>query len=140
MTEESTTPDLVELTQRLAEAANARDFDVLTRLWARDGVWDMSVVGMGVFEGRGAIRALYEDWLGSYEAFEVEFEEVHDLGNGVAFSVVFQRGRLPGSTGWIEVRYAVVATWADGLIERGMGYSDIDEARAAAERLAQERG
>ena len=28
----------------------------------------------------------------------------------------------------------------NGLIERGIGYSDIDEARAAAERLAESRG
>jgi hypothetical protein len=30
--------------------------------------------------------------------------------------------------------------WADGLIERVTTFLDIDEARAAAERLAQERG
>jgi ketosteroid isomerase-like protein len=51
-----------------------------------------------------------------------------------------QRGRPPDSTGWVELRYAAVYTWRDGLIERATQYSDIDEARAAAERLAQERG
>ena len=140
MSGESTTPDLVELAQRLADGTNARDIDALMSLYAHDAVFDMSPVGMGAFEGHGAIRGLYEDWLGSYEAFELEFEQVRDLGQGVAFSVVLQRGRLPGSASWIEVRYAVVATWADGLIERGVGYSDIDEARAAAERLAESRG
>jgi hypothetical protein len=30
-------------------------------------------------------------------------------------------------------------TWRHGLIERLTTYADIDEARAAAERLAQER-
>jgi hypothetical protein len=29
--------------------------------------------------------------------------------------------------------------WADGLIERTTAFLDIDEARAAAERLAEER-
>jgi len=33
-----------------------------------------------------------------------------------------------------------VTTWAHGLIERATYYADIDEARAAAERLGQERG
>jgi hypothetical protein len=33
-----------------------------------------------------------------------------------------------------------VVTWIDGLIERTTNYFDIDEARAAAERLAEERG
>jgi hypothetical protein len=31
-------------------------------------------------------------------------------------------------------------TWAEGSIGRFTTYTDIDEARAAAERLAQERG
>jgi hypothetical protein len=30
--------------------------------------------------------------------------------------------------------------WSDGLIVRNTTYPDIDEARAAAERLAEERG
>jgi hypothetical protein len=33
-----------------------------------------------------------------------------------------------------------VLTWLDGAIERATNYFDIDEARAAAERLAEERG
>jgi hypothetical protein len=33
-----------------------------------------------------------------------------------------------------------VTLWTDGLIERSSIYTDIDEARAAAERLAEERG
>ena len=109
-------------------------------LYAHDAVFDMSPVGTGAFEGHGAIRGRYEDWLGSYEAFELEFQQVRDLGQGVAFGVLLQRGRLPGSASSIEVRYAVVAAWADGLTERGIGYSDIGDARAGAERLAEERG
>jgi hypothetical protein len=33
-----------------------------------------------------------------------------------------------------------VANWADGLVERLTSYTDIDQAGAAAERLAQQRG
>jgi len=32
-----------------------------------------------------------------------------------------------------------VVTWADGLIERTTFYADVNQARAAAERLAEER-
>jgi hypothetical protein len=32
-----------------------------------------------------------------------------------------------------------VVTWRDGLIERTANYFDTDEARAAAERLAEKR-
>ena len=58
----------------------------------------------------------------------------------MSFAVLIQRGRLPGSKSWLQVRYGGVTTWAHGLIERATYYADIDEARAAAERLAQERG
>ncbi len=36
--------------------------------------------------------------------------------------------------------YAAVSVWADGLAMRVTNHTDIDEARAAAERLAEERG
>jgi hypothetical protein len=58
----------------------------------------------------------------------------------VTFDVLVQRGRPPDSTGWVELRYAAVGTWRDGLIQRTTNYTDIDEARAAASRLAAVRG
>ena len=57
-----------------------------------------------------------------------------------AFVVLGPRGRLPDTTRGIPDRQAVVSTWADSAIGRGRSYTDMDEARAAAERLAQERG
>jgi hypothetical protein len=58
----------------------------------------------------------------------------------VTFFVAFQRGTPTGSSGSVELGYATVSTWNDGLVERSTHYTDIDEARAAAERLAEERG
>jgi len=95
---------------------------------------------LGTFEGRAAIRGLYEDWWHTYEDHQQEVEEVRDLGDGVTFNVVLQRARLPDTTGALQNRYAVIATWANGLIVKQTNYQDIDEARAAAERLAEERG
>jgi hypothetical protein len=44
--------------------------------------------------------------------------------------------------GLVRGRYAVVSAWADGLIKQitNYPYSDRNEARADAERLAEERG
>ena len=67
-------------------------------------------------------------------------EEVRDLGGGVAFSVFIQRGRPRSATGWVQLRAASVTIVVDGLTERTTLYLDIDQARAAAERLAEERG
>jgi ketosteroid isomerase-like protein len=139
MPDESTTPDLAAA-RRSTEAFNRRDFDAALAVLAPDPVWDFSSIGMGVFEGREAIRGFCEDWLGTYEDYEQVTEELRDLGNGVIFGVSRQGGRPQGSSGLVALRYAGVGTWRDGLLERLTLYTDIDEARAAAERLAEERG
>jgi hypothetical protein len=54
--------------------------------------------------------------------------------------VVTSNAHLASSGGEVRQRNAVVGEWADGLIVRMTLYTDIDEARAAAERLAKERG
>jgi hypothetical protein len=72
--------DLGALARRSIEAGS---IDVAVSFYAPDGVWDASPWGMGVFEGRAAVRGFFDDWSRSY--------------------------------------------------------TDIDEARAAAERLAEER-
>ena len=138
MSEESTTPDLVELVRRLDEAANRLDFDAAVSVYAPDAVWEGRASGM-TFEGRTAIRGFWEDFAPAYEEFEFGREETLDLGNGVIFEVILQKGRPVASIGYVQLRYATVAVWAKGLIERVTLYSDPDEARAAAERLAESR-
>ena len=140
MTDEPTTQDLEEPLRRGVEAFNRRDFDAALATFWPDGVWDMSLLGMGAFEGRKAIRDFWEDWLGAYEDYEQVIEEFRQLGNDVTFAVLKQRGRLRGSSGEVSVRYAAVTTWRNELVERATNYTDIDAARAAAERFAEERG
>jgi ketosteroid isomerase-like protein len=139
MPEESTTPDLVELTRELAEAQGV---DATMRFHGADSVYDPSNVGLGVFEGHAAIRGFLEDWLASYEEAEDEAEEVIELSSGVVFAVVRGHGRPSGSPRHVQVhgRHGVVVAWADGLVARVTIYTDTDEARAAAERLAESRG
>jgi uncharacterized protein (TIGR02246 family) len=135
--EESTTPDLVELMGRAFEAANRRDLDAVASSFAEDATFDGRALG-DHFEGRAAIRSFLEEWFGAYEELEVGLEEVRDLGNGIVFAVVIQNGRLVGSAGHLRQREGWVFVWVRGLIAR-LAISDIDEARAAAERLAEER-
>jgi ketosteroid isomerase-like protein len=139
MPEESTRPDLVELTRGLLQAADRGDFDAALRLSGPDAVWDMSPWGMGTHEGPGAIRGLNEDWFAAYEEWEIEPEEIRHLGNGVVFGVFSQHARVAGSTSYVCMRQAAVVIWVDGEIARLTMYPIIDEARAAGERLARER-
>jgi hypothetical protein len=139
MTEESTTPDLAVLMQRVVDAVGARDIDAAVGFYASDAVFDMSEA-LGILEGRAAIRRFFEEWWSVYEYFAEDAGEIRDLGNGVVFVVFVQHARLPGSTGLVHFRFAAVTTWGNGLIEQQTNYTDLDEARAAAERLAKERG
>ena len=138
MSEEPATPDLLELVRRQSEAANRRDLDAATSSFAPDAVLDGRALG-DHYEGRATIRSFLEDWFGTYEELEFGFEEVRDLGKGVVFAVVTQNGRPVGSAGHVQQREGWVYIWVGGLIAR-LTISDIDEARAAAERLAEERG
>jgi ketosteroid isomerase-like protein len=137
--EQSTTVDLAAFS-RAVDAFSRGDIDGIVSIYRSDAVLDLSPVGMGVFEGHEAIRGFYEDWRGSYEHFEQVIEESRDLGNGVGFGGVTAHGRLHGSPSRIELRYAAVGIWREGLVDWAANYTDIDEARAIAKRLAQERG
>jgi ketosteroid isomerase-like protein len=139
MSEESTTPDLVELARSTIDRFARGDLDGTMSVYGPDSVWDTSPAGMGTFQGLAAIRGFLEDWMAAYEEYEIDAEEILDLGNGVTFAVLNQRGRPVGSSGEVQVRSASVSVWTKGLVERVTNYPDIDVARAAAERLAEER-
>ena len=143
MADESTTPDLEEKVRQALEAVNRRDFDVALAIWTPDAVFELSRSGWALFEtghliGPEAIQKYWEALTAPYEDFETTAEEFRDLG-GVTFTVIVQRGRPHGSNGFVERRFAVVLTWTQGRVARTTNYSDVDEARAAAERLAHER-
>src|ERR1700681_549694 len=133
--EESTAPDLVELVRKQFEALNRRDLDGAMSSVAEDGVLDGRA---DLIEGRAAIRGFLDEWFGAYEELDYELEEVSHLGGGVVFAVVVQSGRLVGSAGHLRQREGWVFVWVRGLIAR-LTTSEVDEARAAAERLARER-
>jgi uncharacterized protein (TIGR02246 family) len=138
MPEESTAPDLLEVVGRAFEAANRRDLDTVASTFAEDAIFDGRALG-DRFDGRAAIRRFLEEWFGAYEELEFGLEEVRDLGNGVVFAVVAQNGRPAGSGGQLRQREGWVFVWVRGLIAR-LTIFEVDDGRAAAERLAMERG
>jgi ketosteroid isomerase-like protein len=140
MSEESTTPDSEQALRQGLEALSRGDLDAQIGRYSEGAVWDRSAMGLEVLNGREAILGVLEDWRASYEDYEVVADEFRDLGNDVTFAVLLTRARPRGSGGLVELRSAVVTAWANGLIERLASYTDVDEGRAAAERLAQERG
>ena len=140
MPEESTTSDPAELTRRVFAAVNQRDFDAIMSFFAPDAVLDGRLVGGFLYEGRDAIRGFLDDWFGSFAELRMEVEEFVVLDDGVVLAVVKQEGRPVGVDGQVHVREGWAICWsADGLLVRLTTHTDIEEARAAAERLAESR-
>jgi ketosteroid isomerase-like protein len=139
MSDESTTPDLVELTRLSLAALNRGDFGVYG---SPDVVLDTAGYGMGTFNGREAVIGFLKDWTSSFEDLTIESDEILDLGHGVVLTLGHQEGRPIGASNYVGVRFAAVSVWMDGLIVHTTFYpeTDIDEARTAAERLAESRG
>jgi ketosteroid isomerase-like protein len=137
MPEESTTPDPAELTRRAFEAVNRCDIDAVMSFFAPDAVLDGRLF---LAEGRAAIRDFLDDWFGSFAELRMEVEEFVVLDDGVVLAVVSQEGRPVGVDGQVHQREGWAICWsADGLLVRLTTHPDIDEARAAAERLAESR-
>ena len=131
--------DVLEITRKSLEAVNRRDFDALMTYAAPGVVYDTTPSGFGVYEGQAAIREFIEGYWYAFEDLRLELEEFLDLGNGVTFAVNRQHARPVGSTAPVQAREAHVTEWADGMVVRVTVYSDVDEGRTAARRLAASR-
>ncbi|HTC73220.1 MAG TPA: nuclear transport factor 2 family protein [Solirubrobacteraceae bacterium] len=100
MSQEPTSPDLLELTRQLVAAFDRGDVDTIAGFGADDVV--LQTVGLGLrFEGAQAIRSFLEDWLGSFADLEFELLEVEQLAGGVVFVPLHQRGSPAGALGSI---------------------------------------
>jgi ketosteroid isomerase-like protein len=141
VSEESTTPDLVELTRDYYELMDRDwDIDAVMRFWAPHAVFDLSAAGLETLEGAAAIQEAIAEWWATWEEHHHYVEEIRDVGRGVVLVVLREDGRIRGSDSWVEHRVARLNTWVRDRIVRSVAYADIDHARLDAERLAQERG
>jgi len=139
MSEESTPPDSVEGTHQLHRFLNSRDLDAVTELFAPGSIWDASRWGLGSHEAPSSLRQFLRDWIGSFDVYELTLEEIQDVGNGIVFAVFFHAADLQGGGGSLRVRSSAVLDWEAGQLVGLTSYRDVDKARAAAERLAEER-
>jgi ketosteroid isomerase-like protein len=87
-----------------------------------------------------AILAFPKEYRSTWEEHHHYLEDGVDLGHGVGYVVLREYGRMRGGEAQVEARGAWVSIWDDGKVVRNTMYTDIDEARTAAERLAEERG
>jgi ketosteroid isomerase-like protein len=138
MPDESPAPDPVQRVHEAFAAASAEDLDGVTAGLAPDAVWVMDEVGLGPFEGVDAIREFLLEWWSLWEEHTHRVEEAVIFNDRVGYVIIREDGRMKDGGSVVEARVAHVLESIDGLVVRDTTYVDIDAARAAAERLAEE--
>jgi ketosteroid isomerase-like protein len=140
MSQEPVTSSALEQARRSFEAADSGDYGWMISFYGPESVFDMAPWGLGTHVGLPAIRAFFEDWIGSFEEFAMAADEVIDLGNGVVFAVATQVALSAGSYSPLRLQHAAVSVWEDGVISHVVNYPDIEAAREIAGELAASRG
>ena len=143
MSEESADPDWVELVHRFNDAWNRRDVDAFLSVVAPDVVYRPIVTWPEPHERRGCdeVRRFFihdsqDAWT---DDFTSKAETIREYGNAVIALFRFTgHARASG----IQIGGGVfrVYSFRDGQIVQIEDFTDRVEARAAAERLAKERG
>jgi ketosteroid isomerase-like protein len=122
----------VELIQRMYEAFYRGDFDGALAYYDPEVEVDASMrVDEGIGHGRDAVYAMVARWLGAWDEWREEIEEIRDLGSQVLV-VSKQRGRAKGTGIEVETRYAVLYEIRGDKITRLAIYSKPAEALEAA--------
>jgi ketosteroid isomerase-like protein len=81
--------------------------------------------------GRERLLRYYDEWLELFDEIRNEVCERHQVGDQVVLVIrVTARSRSTGMP--LELNYALVAEFEDGLVRRGREYATADQAFAAA--------
>jgi ketosteroid isomerase-like protein len=124
----------VEVVRRAFELLVAGDIDSLAELIPEDGELRSAIAGGStgaIYRGVPGMRQYLADLAEAWERFDQVADEFIDLNeNGVLMIFrVHARARTSGVE--LAQRLAVHWTFEDGKPWRGVGYSDVDEARRA---------
>ena len=103
--------------------------------FAPEFVWDMSQYEgwpeQQRYEGVDGAQRFVDDWTGAWDDWEIEIEEIYDVGDEVVV-VVHQRGRARTTGMALDMAFAQTWTIRDGRLTRMDMYSDPSEAIKAA--------
>jgi len=122
----------VEIVRRMYEAYHGGDADGALAYFADDVVADHSRrLGGGIGHGREGLRRIITEWVGTFEDFSDEVDEIRDLGRFV-YVVATQRGRGKGSGVKVENQNAFLYEVRDGIITWMAVYPGPAEALEAA--------
>jgi ketosteroid isomerase-like protein len=122
----------VEIVRRLYEAFGRGDADAALTYFDPEVVMDASHrVDGRIGHGHRELISILGEWLGAWDDWREEIEEVRDLGDRVLVTST-QRGRGKGSGVEWENRFAMLYEMQRGKITRWTIYDDLREALEAA--------
>ncbi len=123
----------IDIVRRMYDAFHRGDAAAATDCFHPDVVVDASRrIDGGIGQGRDELNRIVGAWLGAFEEWSEELEQMRDLGDKVLV-VSTQRGRGKGSGTEVEARYALLYEVRDGAITKMTMYTDLDEAHEAAD-------
>ena len=122
----------LEVVRRMYEAFNSGDAETALGYFHPDVVMDATHrVDGRIGHGREEMGAILFEWLGTWDDFRDEVEEMHDAGERILV-ISTQRGRGKGSGIEWEGRFGMVYDVRDGRIVRWTVYDDPTAAAEAA--------
>jgi uncharacterized protein len=111
----------VEIVRRVSDAFARGDLPTVFALVAPEIEWDFSHADTWleerVYRGYDAITEFFGKWIGEWEDYRFELEEVIDAGDK-AVAVIHDEGRAKTSGVRLERRHAEVWTIRDGRVVR----------------------
>jgi ketosteroid isomerase-like protein len=97
-------------------------------LLSEDIVWEVPMFDHDhPFRGHRGVAEFFRRWLGTWEGYEYELEEMHECRDGRVVTLFTERGRGRGSGAPVEIRPLGIWTVRDGKVVAYRGYMDRDE-------------
>ena len=123
----------VEIVGRMLDQAR-QDPEVVLGMLADDVEWDtkdLQLPGPSTRFGPDGVREFFRDWVGAFEAWDYEAEELIDAGDATVVCL-HQWGRGKGSGATVENRFWQVWTIRAGKIVRATHHREKAQALEAA--------
>jgi ketosteroid isomerase-like protein len=122
----------VEVVEAMYRAFNDRDWEGLFHLTHPDIDWitDPTAPDSGTYSGRDGVTALLDSWLDTFDEVRAQLDSVRDEGDCVIITATLV-GRLKGSDGEVNTRFAQAIRVRDGSVVAIRDYSTKAEALEA---------
>jgi ketosteroid isomerase-like protein len=113
---------VTEVCRRFAE--NEDPFELLSE----DVVWTVPMLDQqDSFCGHRGVAEFFRRWLGTWEGYRFEIEEIREVGDGRVVTLFTESGRGRGSGAPVQIRPLGIWTVRDGKVVDYRGFMDRNE-------------